>query len=140
MQSNFIRAALGIGAVVLAVVLLVVLKGSDDNGGDGSAGNGTSGGQSAAKQGAALAVPTIVVKDGAPVGGVRDLTYIKGDQIRFQVDSDISDEIHIHGYDISEEVDAGGSVRFDFAASLEGVFEVELEGRTAQIAELRVNP
>lgn len=131
MQSNnFMRAALGIGAVALAVVLLVVLKGSDDDG---------SSGKSAVK-GVALAVPTIVVKDGAPVGGVRDLTYIKGDQIRFQVDSDISDEVHIHGYDISEEVDAGGSVRFDFAASLEGVFEVELEGRTAQIAELRVNP
>lgn len=132
MQSNFIRAALGIGAVALAVVLLIVLKGSDD---DGSSGSGQGD-----VEGAALAVPTIVVKDGAPVGGVRDLTYVKGDRIRFQVDSDVSDEIHIHGYDISEDVEAGRSVRFDFPASLEGVFEVELEGRTAQIAELRVSP
>jgi hypothetical protein len=133
MQSNTMRAVLGIGAVALAVVLLIALKGSDDDGGSG-------GQQSAAKQGAALAVPTIVVKDGAPEGGIRGLTYIKGDRIRFQVDSDVSDEVHIHGYDLSEDVAAGGSVRFDFPASLEGVFEVELEGRKAQIAELRVNP
>jgi hypothetical protein len=146
MQSNFMRAALGIGAVALAVVLLIVLKGSDDNGESGGAGNGDavsdagSGGKKGAAAGAAHTVPTIVVKDGAPVGGVRDLTYVEGDRIRFQVDSDVSDEIHIHGYDISKDIEAGGSARFDFPAGLEGVFEVELEGRTAQIAELRVNP
>jgi hypothetical protein len=130
MQSNTMRAVLGIGVVVLAVVLLIVLKDSDDSGS----------GQQGSVEGAALAVPTIVVKNGAPEGGVRSLTYIKGDQIRFQVDSDASDEVHIHGYDLSEDVEAGGSVRFDFPADLEGVFEVELEGRKAQIAELRVSP
>ena len=71
---------------------------------------------------------------------MRDLTYIKADRIRFQVDSDVSDEVHVHGYDISEDVEAGGSVRFDFPASLEGIFEVELEDHSEQIAELRVNP
>lgn len=130
MQSNTMRAVLGIGVVVLAVVLLIVLKDSDDGGSE----------QQGSVEGAALAVPTVVVKNGAPEGGVRSLTYIKGDQIRFQVDSDVSDEVHIHGYDLSEDVEAGGSVRFDFPASLEGVFEVELEGRKAQIAELRVSP
>jgi hypothetical protein len=130
MQSNTMRAVLGIGVVVLAVVLLIVLKDSDDSGS----------GQQGSVEGAALAVPTIVVKNGAPEGGVRSLTYIKGDQIRFQVDSDTGDEVHIHGYDLSEDVEAGGSVRFDFPADLEGVFEVELEGRKAQIAELRVSP
>jgi len=130
MQSNTMRAVLGIGVVVLAVVLLIVLKDSDD--GDSE--------QQGSVKGAPLAVPTIVVKNGAPEGGVRSLTYIKGDRIRFQVDSDVSDEIHVHGYDIAKDVEAGESVRFDFPASLEGVFEVELEGRKAQIAELRVSP
>jgi hypothetical protein len=140
-QSNTVRVVLGIGAVALAVVLLIVLKGSDDNGGGGSAGNDAGEGrQSPDKQRAALAVPTIVVKNGAPEGGVRSLTYIKGDRIRFQVDSDVSDEIHVHGYDIAKDVEAGGSARFDFPASLEGIFEVELEGRKAQIAELRISP
>ena len=46
----------------------------------------------------------------------------------------------MHGYDIAKDVPAGGSVRFGFPAKLEGVFEVELEDREEQIAELRVSP
>jgi len=149
-QSNFMRVVLGIAAVALAVVLLIALSDSDDGGDDGGAGGDGAGNGSAVSgagddeqgdaTGAALAVPTVVVKNGAPVGGVRTLTYVKGDRIRFQVDSDVGDEVHVHGYDLSEDVEAGGSVRFDFPASIEGIFEVELEGRHAQIAELRVNP
>jgi hypothetical protein len=37
-------------------------------------------------------------------------------------------------------VKAGGSVSFDFPATIEGVFEAELEGRREQILELTVNP
>jgi hypothetical protein len=149
MQSNFMRVALGIVVVALAVVLLIALSGSDDSGDDGGAGDGAGNGSAVSgagddeqgdATGAALAVPTVVVRNGAPIGGVRTLTYIKGDRIRFQVDSDVGDEVHVHGYDLSKDVEAGGSVRFDFDASLEGIFEVELEGRHTQIAELRVNP
>ena len=32
-------------------------------------------------------VPTIVVKEGQPVGGIAELNYNKGDQIHFKVDS-----------------------------------------------------
>ncbi len=56
------------------------------------------------------------------------------------MDSDVSDEVHVHGYDMMKDVKAGGSVSFDFPARLEGVFEAELEGRKEQIVELRVNP
>jgi hypothetical protein len=31
-------------------------------------------------------------------------------------------------------------VTFDFPATIEGIFEAELEGRKEQILELRVNP
>lgn len=86
------------------------------------------------------AVPTIVVRDGEPVGGVRELEYGAGEEIRFRVESDVADEVHVHGYDIAKEVPAAGSVEFDFPADIEGIFEVELEDRAAQIAELRVNP
>ena len=56
------------------------------------------------------------------------------------VRSDVADEVHIHGYDLTQDVPAGGSVRFSFAADIEGVFEIELEERKEQIAELRVSP
>jgi hypothetical protein len=85
-------------------------------------------------------VPTIVVKNGEPVGGVQELEFDSGEQIRFKVSSDAAEEIHVHGYDIAKEVPAGGSVEFDFPAEIEGIFEAELEGLGVQIAELRVNP
>ncbi len=84
--------------------------------------------------------PTIVIEGGKPVGGVRDLSYEEGDRIRFKVESDVSDEIHVHGYDVMKDVEAGGSVTFDFAATIEGVFEAELEERKEPIAELTVTP
>ncbi len=105
---------------------LVVLKNND---------SGTSKSSNASGK-----TPTIVIKNGKPVGGIRDLTYNKGERIHFVVDSDVSDEVHVHGYDIMKDVKAGGSVSFDFPASLEGVFEAELEGRKEQIIQLTVNP
>jgi redox-regulated HSP33 family molecular chaperone len=125
MSSNTTRAVVGAAAIVVAIVLLVVLKKSDSSTTTSNA-NGK--------------VPVIVVENGKPVGGVRALTYNKGERIRFKVDSDVSDEVHVHGYDIMKDVKAGGSVSFDFPASIEGVFEAELEGRKEQIIELTVNP
>jgi heme/copper-type cytochrome/quinol oxidase subunit 2 len=125
MNSNATRAVVGAAVIVVAIVLLVVLKKSD------SSSNTTN---------ASGKVPIIVVENGKPVGGVRGLTYNKGEQVRFKVDSDVSDEIHVHGYDIMKDVKAGGSVSFDFPANIEGVFEAELEGRKEQIIQLTVNP
>jgi hypothetical protein len=115
----------GIGVIVVAIVLLVVLK-KDDS----SKTTSNTGGK----------VTTIVIKHGKPVGGIADLTYNEGERVRFKVDSDVSDEVHMHGYDIMKDVKAGGSVSFDFPATIEGVFEAELEGRKEQILELTVNP
>jgi hypothetical protein len=39
-----------------------------------------------------------------------------------------------------KDVPAGGTVTFAFTGDIEGIFEVELEERAEQIAELRVNP
>jgi hypothetical protein len=124
MNSNTARAAVGAVVVIVAVVLLVVLK------------SGSSDDSSATTKG----VTTIVIENGEPVGGIAQLTYNKGEEVRFKVDSDVSDEVHMHGYDIMKDVKAGGSVSFDFPATIEGVFEAELEGRKEQILELTVNP
>ena len=89
---------------------------------------------------ARAAVETIVVREGKPVGGVRELEYGSGEEVRFRVRSDAADEIHVHGYDLTKDVAAGGSVVFSFPADIEGIFEIELEVRGEQIAELRINP
>jgi hypothetical protein len=142
MNSNIARVALGIAAVAVAVVLLIVLK---DGGGDGekttsTPATTTSRSDTTTSPPTENEVPTIVVEGGKPVGGVKDLSFEEGDRIRFEVESDVSDEIHIHGYDLMKDIEAGGKVRFDFPATIEGVFEAELEERKQPIAELTVNP
>ncbi|MDX6643679.1 MAG: hypothetical protein QOD76_1641 [Solirubrobacteraceae bacterium] len=82
----------------------------------------------------------IVVKNAKPVGGIKKITVRQGDPVRFEVDSDVADEIHVHGYDFHKDVTAGGSVRFDFPAKISGGFVIELEKRGEQIAELKVQP
>lgn len=143
MRSNTVRAGVAVALVALAVVLFIVLK--DDDGGGGETTPSTAaktGDQGEGGQGTAQnpAVPTIVVKGGKPVGGVQELEFEKGDEVRFRVVSDVSDEVHLHGYNIAKDVEAGGAVSFDFPANIEGVFEAELEERKEQILELRVNP
>lgn len=85
-------------------------------------------------------VPTIVVRDGEPVGGLQELEYSAGDEIRFRVSSDEAEEVHVHGYDLAKDVPAGGTVEFAFPADLEGIYEAELEEQGVQIAELQINP
>lgn len=117
-------------------------EGGHDHGGSGEKPAGPVAIACAELEGAAAtaSLPKIVVRDGEPVGGVKRLEYSAGDEIRFTVESDAAEEIHVHGYDIAKEVPAGGSVSFAIPADIEGIFEVELEELGVQIAELRVNP
>jgi hypothetical protein len=102
--------------------------------------NGASKGDEQPTGGDQQAIPTIIVRDGEPVGGMVELEYDAGEQVRFRVSSDKADEVHVHGYDVSEEIPAGRTATVSFPADIEGIFEVELHGSEKQIAELRVNP
>jgi hypothetical protein len=127
MGSNAMRALVGVAIVVVAIVLLVVL--SNNNSGNSS---NTDGGK----------LQTIVVdKAGHPIGGIRQLTYNQGEKILFKVKVPFPEEVHLHGYDVMKDVGpGGGTVTYDLPASIEGVFEAELEGRKEQILEMTVNP
>jgi hypothetical protein len=147
MQSNRARAAIGVVTIAAIVVLFIVLAGGDDENKSATTTQATATTTTpTSTQTTTQTTPsppkptTITVRDGKPVGGVERLEYDKGDRARFVVSSDVSDEVHVHGYDIARDVEAGGQVRFSFDADLEGVFEVELEDRKEQIAELRVSP
>jgi len=84
--------------------------------------------------------PVVVhVVNGKPQGGIQKITVNKGQPVRFTVQSDVSDEIHVHGYNFHKDVKKGGSVSFDFPATIDGIFVIELESRGEQIASLQVN-
>ena len=132
------RIGLIVAAVIVAVVAIVVLSGGDDDSSDnGSTATTTTtaGGKTVPAE-----VPTIVIKDGKPVGGIQDLEVNKGDTLEFRVKSDADHEIHMHGYDIAKYVKAGGSVTYTLTADIDGIFEIEIEDLKEQIAELTVNP
>src|SRR4051794_17813711 len=114
-MSNIQRWSLvGLAAVIL-VVGYIVLRPKDDS--DDSA-----------------SIQTITLKNGQPVGGVKELDFHKGDTIAFKVTADApGGEVHFHGYDVAKEIpQSGGSVTYQVPATIEGIFEVELEATGVQ--------
>ncbi len=152
MHSRKLALAVAALAAAAVVVLFVILREDDSSSGGSTtspAAQTNTGnhpepdqgdGRGSDRQPNVANVPTIVVREGQPVGGVQELAFEKGGRIRFTVESDVADEVHLHGYDISKDVQAGGDVKFDVPASIEGVFEVELEARVVPLAEVTVNP
>ena len=80
----------------------------------------------------------VVVENGLPADGIVRPKVRKGERVILVVSSDVADEVHVHGYDVSRPVAAGGTARLEFVASIPGRFEVELEERGVPIAELTV--
>jgi hypothetical protein len=157
--SNLQRLAIVVGAIVVLVVAYVVISGGSDDGtkdatqpastqpaatqsteSTDTSETDTSETTTATEPAPPPAPPTVRVVNAKPQGGVKKLTFNKGDQIRFRIVSDTADEIHVHGYDLMKDVAKGGSVTFSFKGSIDGRFVVELEGHGEQIAELDVEP
>jgi hypothetical protein len=85
--------------------------------------------------------PTVVrvqIVGGVPKGGIVRESVDQGDRVVLVVTSDVADEVHVHGYDLSRDLVPGRRARIAFRARLPGRFVIELEDRHAQIAELTV--
>jgi FtsP/CotA-like multicopper oxidase with cupredoxin domain len=143
------RLALIAVAIAVAALAFVLARPDDDSNGGGAAKTTPATAPSDTGNGGAKAGeqppprPTyerVRIRGGQPVGGVKDITVTKGDTVRLAVSSDTADEVHVHGYDLKKDVEAGSTVRFRFPADVEGVFEIELEGTHVQIAKLTVEP
>jgi hypothetical protein len=82
----------------------------------------------------------IVFRGGKVVGGLKRATLEQGEKVAIVVRADVTDEVHLHGYDKLADVAPGKPARLVFVASIPGRFEVELEDRGLQIADLEVRP
>jgi hypothetical protein len=159
-MTRWTRLALAAGAVVLAVVLFVVLRPDDDDDAESTPAAQTTTAETTTEeteteteteettteeaQTTTQADPdapqriVVVVRNGQPVGGVKRPEIEEGKQVVLVVRSDVSDHMHLHGYDLLADVAPGQPGRIRFRADLVGRFELELEDRALLIAELEV--
>jgi hypothetical protein len=111
---------------------------------------GAATGGSATTTGAATAT-TAPVRTTAPAGQTIEITVAngkvdnggrkqvdKGTPLTLRVTSDVADEVHVHGYDLKADVSPGQPAVITFTPDAGGVFEVELEHKGVQLAQLEV--
>jgi hypothetical protein len=137
------RWALVLAAAAAAVILFVVLRpsGNDEETTTAAATTTAHRTTTTPKVTEASGVDiAITVKNGKPVGGIAKATVKQGEKVTLVVRSDVADEVHLHGYDLHRDVDAGGIAKIAFTAKIAGRFEAELEDRKEQILSLTVEP
>jgi heme/copper-type cytochrome/quinol oxidase subunit 2 len=135
-------------ALVIAVVAVVVLSGGDDDEQEaadtGAQSTATPTGTAAQDETATeTPEPTPTPKPKPPLvtpGKVTKLRFEQGETVSFRVRSDVADHVHVHGYDLMKDVTPGRTITISFPAEITGIFEIELEDRGEQIAQLRVDP
>ncbi len=80
----------------------------------------------------------IVVEDGSVVGGLHEITVDVGTMASLQVHSDVTDVVHVHGYDLFFDITPDTAALVIFTAATPGVFEVELESSGLLLALVEV--
>ena len=133
--------------VLAAVVLLLVLRPGDDDGEEPAAATTSATTTVAAtrarpattrrtattapartatppprRAGSATLLVPIRIRAGRPVGGVLRRSVKRGRRLRLVVRSDVADEVHVHGYDLSRDVRPGVPAEILFRASIAGRF------------------
>lgn len=76
---------------------------------------------------------------GAVTGDTGRIKVKRGDTVTIKVTSDVADEVHAHGVDLSEPVAPGKPATLTFTAQIPGVFEVELEKLGKQLFSLQIS-
>lgn len=139
MNQDFRKIALIAASLGLLVSLYFALSPGDDE-----SAQTTTQPETTEPAGTTMAAPeavtlrVTVVADQVPK--VKKFTIRKGRQVTLVVDSEIADEVHVHGYDLMADVEPGKPATIEFTADAPGRFEIELESRGLQIAELEVTP
>jgi hypothetical protein len=77
---------------------------------------------------------------GERVEGPDRPTIRQGEQVVLVVHADVTDHVHLHGYDLMADVAPGRPARIRLRASVPGVFEVELEDAGRPLLELEIAP
>lgn len=145
-MSRTQRLALLAVAAAIALVALVVLPGSNDDQDVSQQAAQTATEPTATSTAETTATETETAPKPRPkppllrAGAERQLEFETGDTVRFRVRHPSPEEVHVHGYDISKEIEAGKTATLSFKAKIEGIFEVELERSGTALGTIKVEP
>jgi heme/copper-type cytochrome/quinol oxidase subunit 2 len=77
--------------------------------------------------------------DGTTVTGGGRISVPLGETVTLRFTSDVADEVHIHGYDLYVDLEAGGTVEVSFVADIPGVVELETHDTGLILANLEAS-
>jgi hypothetical protein len=145
-NPNFRTAALIAAALGLLVSLYIALR-SDDSAAPTVTATATEPPTTAAEPPATTIEPPATTAPAGPVritidaaGKIYRGSVAQGRQVVVTVRASVTDEVHLHGYDLMADVAPGKPGRIRFTASIPGQFELELEQRGKLIGVLEVRP
>ena len=81
----------------------------------------------------------VTIAGGEVSGDTGRVPVAVGEQVTLVVTSDVTDEIHVHGYDLTLAVSPGSPAQLSFDATVPGVFEVELHEAGTVLLALQVS-
>jgi hypothetical protein len=142
-RPSRVPAALAGPALALALApLLAGCAGTDP----AASASGSSAAGSTATPSAATTAPTsatrqrieVTVAEGRVSGDTGRIPVVAGEQVTLVITSDVADEVHVHGYDLTADLAAGTPAELSFTATIPGVFEVELHDAGTVLRSLQV--
>lgn len=80
----------------------------------------------------------VEISDGAM--NPAEISAGQGDEVTLRLSSDAPVEVHLHGYDLDEEVEPDEPTELSFQAELTGRFEIEDHETEAALGALLVEP
>jgi hypothetical protein len=80
----------------------------------------------------------VAVTGGHITGDTGRVVVAADEHVTLVITSDVTDEVHVHGYDLTTELTPGEPAELSFAATVPGVFEVELHEAGTVLLSLQV--
>jgi hypothetical protein len=80
----------------------------------------------------------VTVAGGQVTGDTGRVEVDAGEEVTLEITADVADEVHVHGYDLTAALTPGEPAALTFAATIPGVFEVELHHAGTVLLSLQV--
>jgi hypothetical protein len=136
-----IRRVPGLLAGLVLVLALGGCASGDDDSGTASSPSATAGrsaSSSPATEAQQAVEISVAVTDGKVEPKPHRVEVAKDSQVRLIVTSDVDDELHVHGYEVEAELEAGRPTTVELVADQTGIFEVETHETELELLQLEV--